>query len=128
MTKTKLNPIEVARKQAQKESKARAAKSKKLLLDSLMGSMGIPMCVSEHKFHPTRNWRFDYAWPEKRIALEVEGGVFSGGRHTNPNGFMGDMEKYNECVLHGWRLIRTTPSLLLSTGTADLIRQLYNQK
>ena len=35
-------------------------------------------CVKEFKFHPVRKWRFDYAVPEHKIALEVEGGVWTG--------------------------------------------------
>ena len=46
--------------------------------------------VKEYKFHPVRKWRFDYAIPEHKIALEVEGGVWTGGRHTSPKGFLGD--------------------------------------
>ena len=37
-------------------------------------------CEKEWKFHPVRRWRFDYAFPDFRVALEVEGGVFTGGR------------------------------------------------
>lgn len=40
--------------------------------------------VKEYLFHPTRKWRFDYAIPDHKIALEVEGGVWTGGRHTPP--------------------------------------------
>ena len=43
--------------------------------------------VKEYLFHPTRKWRFDYAIPDHKIALEVEGGVWTGGRHTRPQGF-----------------------------------------
>lgn len=84
----------------------------------------IPLPVTEHKFHPTRKWRFDYCWVDKKIALEVEGGVFTQGRHTRGSGFMGDMEKYNNAVLLGYRVIRTTPSLLLSKENIELIKQL----
>ena len=56
-------------------------------------------CVKEYKFHPTRRWRFDYAIPEHKIALEVEGGVWTGGRHTSPKGFLNDIEKYNTATL-----------------------------
>ena len=66
-------------------------------------------CVKEFKFHPTRRWRFDYAIPEHKIAVEVEGGVWTNGRHTRPQGFLGDIEKYNTATLMGWRVFRTTP-------------------
>ena len=45
-------------------------------------SMGIPAPVTELKFHPSRKFRFDYAWPEHRVAVEINGGAWSGGRHT----------------------------------------------
>jgi len=60
----------------------------------------------EFRFHHTRRWRFDFAWPEKKVALEIEGGIWSGGRHTNPKGFISDCEKYNTALADGWRVIR----------------------
>lgn len=80
-------------------------------------------CVKEFKFHPKRRWRFDYAIPEHKIAVEVEGGVWTGGRHTRPQGFLGDIEKYNTATLMGWRVFRTTPDELLKTGTLILLKQ-----
>lgn len=62
--------------------------------------------VREHQFHPRRRWRFDFALPERRIAIEVEGGVFSQGRHTRGVGFMKDCEKYNAATALGWRIFR----------------------
>lgn len=79
-------------------------------------------CVKEFKFHPKRRWRFDYAIPEYRIALEVEGGVWTSGRHTRPQGFLGDIEKYNAATLMGWRVFRTTPDDLLRTATLNLLK------
>lgn len=79
-------------------------------------------CVKEFKFHPVRKWRFDYALPEHKIALEVEGGVWTGGRHTSPKGFLGDMEKYNTATLMGWRVLRTTPDELLKRKTLEMIK------
>lgn len=76
----------------------------------------------EYKFHPHRKWMFDFAWPEYKVALEVEGGVFIQGRHTRGAGFMKDMEKYNAAALLGWRLIRITPSMLEQGKTADLVK------
>lgn len=79
-------------------------------------------CVKEYKFHPERRWRFDYAIPEHKIALEVEGGVWTQGRHTRPQGFLGDIEKYNTATLMGWRVFRTTPTDLYRTATINLLK------
>ena len=79
-------------------------------------------CVKEFKFHPVRKWRFDYAVPEHKIALEVEGGVWTGGRHTSPKGFLGDIEKYNTATLMGWLVFRTTPDDLYKKKTLDLMK------
>lgn len=62
--------------------------------------------VEEHKFHPTRRWRFDFADLENKIAIECEGGIWTSGRHTRGAGFSNDTEKYNQAVLLGWRVLR----------------------
>lgn len=79
-------------------------------------------CVKEFRFHPTRRWRFDYAMPEHKIAVEVEGGVWTGGRHTSPKGFLGDIEKYNTATAMGWRILRTIPDELVSAKMLKMLR------
>ncbi len=64
----------------------------------------MPLPVREYRFHPRRKWLFDFAWPSHMLAVEVEGGAYSGGRHTTGPGFTGDCEKYNEAMLAGPRL------------------------
>jgi len=66
----------------------------------------------EFKFHPERGWLFDFVWEAKKVAVEVEGGTGSGGRHTRFLGFQEDCEKYNAAALLGWRLLRFTPQML----------------
>ena len=80
-------------------------------------------CVKEFAFHPKRRWRFDYAIPEYRIAIEVEGGVWTQGRHTRAKGFLGDMDKYNTAAVMGWTLVRTTPQKLMTKQTMDYVKQ-----
>ena len=79
-------------------------------------------CVKEYMFHPVRKWRFDYAIPEHKVALEVEGGIWTKGRHTRPQGFLGDIEKYNAGTLLGWRIFRVTPDELYSNKTFNLLK------
>lgn len=84
---------------------------------------GIEIPVAEYRFHKTRKWRFDYAWPAYKVALEIEGGVWSGGRHTRGKGFLGDMEKYNAAAVAGWTVIRCTPDGLMSATTLAMLRE-----
>lgn len=85
---------------------------------------GLPRPQREWKFEAKRRWRFDYAWPQQMIALEVEGGVWTGGRHTRGAGFVRDMEKYNRAAVLGWRLLRVTPDKLVSFGTFEMLREI----
>lgn len=75
----------------------------------------------EHRFHPTRLWRFDFAYPEKKIGIEVEGGIWNGGRHTRGSGFEDDCEKYNEAVMAGWKVLRFTPKMVTSGAAVNMI-------
>tara|TARA_R110000803_G_scaffold201323_1_gene266066 strand:+ start:511 stop:927 length:417 start_codon:yes stop_codon:yes gene_type:complete len=63
-------------------------------------------CILEHKFHDTRKWKIDLFIPDIKIAIELEGGVYTGGRHTRPKGFLADIEKYNNITILGLRLLR----------------------
>ena len=58
------------------------------------------------RFAEGRRWRFDFAWPGEKLAVEVEGGIFTRGRHTRGTGMLADMEKYNRAALLGWRVLR----------------------
>jgi len=82
--------------------------------------------VMEFQFHPVRKWRYDYAIPECKVAIEVEGGIWTEGRHTRPLGFLGDMAKYNAGAVLGWRILRVTPHTLLNTATLEMIREATN--
>ncbi|HCU0822866.1 TPA: DUF559 domain-containing protein [Acinetobacter baumannii] len=60
----------------------------------------------EYKFHPTRKWRADFFITGTKILIEVEGGIWSGGRHTRGKGYIGDMEKYNSAAMMGFTVLR----------------------
>lgn len=74
----------------------------------LIHATKLPQPVREHRFHSTRDWRLDLAWPDLKIAVECEGGIFKRGRHTRGDGFERDCEKYNEALLCGWLVLRVT--------------------
>lgn len=83
-----------------------------------------PNLQVEHKFHPERRWRFDFACPEKAVAFEIEGGTFGISRHTSGKGYAADCEKYNEAALRGWLVIRLTPAMITVPEISRLIEWL----
>ena len=70
-------------------------------------SMQIPH-KKEFQFDPKRKFRFDYAIPDHKIAVEYEGGVYKGGRHTRTKGYARDAQKYNLALKLGWKVLRYT--------------------
>lgn len=70
---------------------------------------------SEYVFFPYRKWRFDWAWPHLKIAVEVNGqawGTKGGGRH----GKDADLQKMNCAQRLGWRVFQ------YSTNIGELAR------
>lgn len=62
----------------------------------------------EYKFHHKRKWRFDFALPEKMLAVEIEGGAWINGRHNRASGYIADLEKYNQAAILGWCVLKYT--------------------
>ena len=77
----------------------------------------------EYRFAAPRRWRFDFAIPSEKVAVEVEGGAFTNGRHTRAVGFLKDCEKYSEAAARGWLVIRVPPSNLCTAQTFDWIER-----
>jgi very-short-patch-repair endonuclease len=79
-------------------------------------------CSKEYRFHPTRKWRFDYAFPAHKTAVEVDGGLWIQGRHNRPKGYINDMEKFNTAASMGWVVLKFTPDELYKSATLNLIK------
>ena len=77
----------------------------------------------EATFAWPRRWRFDFAIIDLMLAVEVEGGVWVGGRHTDPKGFLSDLEKYNEAALRGWLVLRVTPEMVENGQALALVQR-----
>lgn len=80
--------------------------------------------IIEHEFDVVgrRKWRFDFAWPERMVAVEVEGGTWTGGRHVKGTGFEADCLKYNRAALLGWKVFRVTTTMVEDGRAIDLIQ------
>lgn len=84
------------------------------LLALQIRAAGLPEPVREHRFDRRRRWRLDFAWPAARVALEVDGGLWTRGRHTRPAGCQRDAEKLNAAALAGWTVLRVTAGMVRS--------------
>ena len=87
-------------------------------------AVGLPEPQRELRFAPPRRWRFDLAYPEKMLAVEIEGGVWVSGRHSRGAGSTKDMEKYAEALCQGWRVLRVTPAQIDSGQALGWIERL----
>lgn len=85
---------------------------------------GLPKPEQEYRFHPTRRFRFDFAYPDRMIAIELEGGVYSGGRHTRGAGYEADCEKYNAAQKLGWQVYRFTSGMVKRGEAIKTIEQI----
>jgi very-short-patch-repair endonuclease len=77
----------------------------------------LPVPDKEVRFDASRRWRFDYAYPDIKLGIEIEGGVWANGRHVRGDGYINDCEKYNEAQIQGWKVLRFVPSQV-SSGIA----------
>lgn len=93
------------------------------LFPNVCAARGLPTPEAEYRFHPVRKWRFDYAWPDFRVALEVDGGVWVRGKHGRGSGIVKDHEKQNHAAAFGWRILRVQPRDLLNDLTFTLLAQ-----
>lgn len=87
----------------------------------------LPEPSREYRFSE-RRWKFDFAWWPEKLAVEVEGGSWIGGRHVRGSAFEADCIKYAEAMLAGWRVLRVTPRMIEDGRAVALIRRALNGK
>ena len=89
--------------------------------EAVWSAFGIPAPSVEYKFHPTRKWRIDYAWPSRKLAVEIDGGIWRNGSHSRGSGLMRNYEKRNAMAVMGWRLLCYTPQSIDMTQIREAL-------
>lgn len=93
-------------------------------LIAILAGAGVVEPTSEYVFARPRLWRFDLAWPELRLAVEVEGGIWMRrGHHSSGKGFESDCEKYNTAAIAGWKVLRVTPGMIDDGRALEVIQR-----
>lgn len=108
---------------------SRNIKNKTLKTDAFMKLIDIELGLEvwrEFYFSTERLYRFDYAIPEYKVAIECNGGIWAKGNsgHSSGKGIMRDMDKNNLAQSLGWNLISVTPGQLMTSYTIGLINDL----
>ncbi len=85
----------------------------------------LPIPETEVRFDDVRRWRLDLAWPDK-IALEIQGGIWVGGKHGRGSGIEKDHEKLNAAQAAGWIVFQLTPKQVKAGEWLPLVQAAMN--
>lgn len=92
-------------------------------------SLNGPPLEAEYKFLDNRKFRFDFAHPITKTAIECEGGSYKGiGRHFTPKGFVNDAIKYNLAAMAGWCVFRLPGQLIDEENIRPIVERIRNDQ
>lgn len=105
------------------------------VFEAILVQEGLPKPVREMRLVDGRRWRSDFVWIRasplmagcfeiKGFVLEIEGGIWSKGRHARPDGITKDIEKYNEFLLNGFLVLRATTEQVESGYALDCVKRM----
>jgi very-short-patch-repair endonuclease len=97
-----------------------------LLLTQIRGD-GLPEPQQEYRFHPVRKWRADLAWPQQKLIVEIDGGIYSQGRHTRGKGYTADCEKLNAALVSGFHVFRFTTEMVEDGSAIEVIKHWWSK-
>lgn len=95
------------------------------LFEAQLKMSRLPAMQREYLFSAERKWRFDFADPNLKIALEIQGGTWVGGRHNRPKGYEEDLIKLNEAALEGWLVICATTGQIKAGVALSWVRRAF---
>ena len=121
MFKSKPRRYKTTGKQELPDNKARSQRSYlEALFERQIQQHGFPEPVREFYF---RGWRFDFAWPSLKIALEIDGGTYIGGAHVRRKGYERDCKKNNAAQLEGWIVLRADRNMVGTYEFACVVKR-----
>lgn len=95
--------------------------------------VGLPEPVREYRAIPERRFKWDFAWPDKNLMVEVQGDIWAGRRgeqsgHTSGVGLTRDYRKNNLAVAAGWRILYYTGAMIRTGEAVCGIEEALNAK
>ena len=86
------------------------------------------MPETEFRAIPARRWRWDFAWPDHHLLVEVQGGIWRKGGHSTGKGITRDAEKMNAATLAGWNVLACTADHIKDGKAIQWIRKALENK
>jgi len=82
------------------------------LLVTHLRALRIPPPEREVRVCPERMWRFDLAWLDVQLGVEIDGGLWGAGRHARGAGAEEDRRKIATATALGWTVMSVTPDMI----------------
>lgn len=88
----------------------------------------------QYRFHPERKWRFDFAFVDELVAVELDGGIFAAengqvaGKHARGVGRLKDYEKRNAAAELGWLVLCYGPPQVRSGEAALQVERIVRAR
>ena len=92
------------------------------LLAFKLDELGLTGYKREYVAIPCRKFRWDFAFVEARLLIEVQGGIFTKSAHNTGQGLERDYTKYNLANLCGWRVLQFSRSMIEDGTAVELIK------
>ena len=89
-----------------------------------LDAAGLTGYVREFRAIPGRKFRFDFAWKQQRLLVEINGGTYNGGSHGRGVGINRDYEKNNLAVINNWRVLSFDTKQVKSGEALEVVEQL----
>jgi len=86
---------------------------------------GFPEPEQQYEGIENRRYRFDFAWPQDLIAVEIHGGAWMGKGHTGGKGFSEDRRKMNLANLSGWMVFEFTADMLNADELVPTLKEAF---
>lgn len=116
--------------QAKAAAKAQKKATERRIFLTWLRVQALPPAVWELAFDTEngREWRFDWAWPEYKVALEIQGGTFVNGRHSRGPALRKEYEKLNAALVQGWVVVHTLAGEVMTPAVTRTLHRLLAQR
>jgi very-short-patch-repair endonuclease len=111
----------MARKNTKGKKKMAQPSYLELQFERTIDRLRLPQPIREFYFH---RWRFDFAWPKLKVAVEIDGGTFTGGNHVRGVGYQRDCKKNNKAQLEGWVVMRADREMVAGHEFGEDVRRM----